>query len=137
MDVNAQLPEQISFNGNSPQKNCAETPPDWRAVLAKALSESKEGTKAAVAKVLDVSRPYVSRVMSEGKSRYEPPPEFIAKVLDRFYMVAACPHNGLPQPASECRSIAMASAPTHHPHRMALWKSCQRCPHKPAIKEKP
>lgn len=106
---------------------------NWRAVLAKAVSEHPKG-KAGVAVQLGMSRTYVSRVLSTGTSAYEPPSHFITKVIDRLYMVGLCPHTQQPQPFSECRAVSLMAPPTHNPQRMALWKSCQRCPNKP-VKE--
>lgn len=131
--INAQLPERVSFNENSPQEYFAKTEPDWRAILEKAVAEHPKG-KAGVSVRLGVSRPYVSRILSSGASAYEAPGSFITKVIERLYMVAECPHTTQPQPFSECRAIAISPPPTHNPLRMALWKSCQRCPHKP-VKE--
>lgn len=107
--------------------------PDWRAILEKAVADHQKG-KAGVSAQLGVSRSYVSRVLSNGASAYTAPDSFITKVIDRLYMVAQCPHHGMPQPFSECRAVALSPAPTHNPLRMALWKSCQRCPNQP-VKE--
>lgn len=132
--INAQLPERVSYNENLASESFVKAP-DFREVIAEAIKTlGAKGSKAAVARRLGVSRAYVSRVMSEGVSRYEPPQKFITKVYDRLYMVTTCPHTGQPQPFSECRALALAPAPTHNPMRMAIWKSCQRCPNKP-IKE--
>lgn len=128
--ISAQPSVPVSFNRNTGGECFALAGPNWRDVLAKAVAEHPKG-KAGVAVRLGVSRSYVSRVMSEGSSAYAAPDGFIRKVINRLYVVALCPHTGEPQPISECRAIANAPAPTHNPNRMALWKSCQRCPNKP------
>lgn len=132
-----QLPERISFNGNFPGQSFVKAAPDWRTVLAKAVADNPKG-KAGVAIQLGVCRSYVARVLSGATNQWalkSVPRQFIDRVIDRLYMVTACPHTGKPQPVSECRAIALTPAPTHHPMRMAVWKSCQRCPSKPITKE--
>lgn len=131
--INAQLPERVSFNGEALAESFVNVAPDWRSILELAVSEHPKG-KAGVSVRLGVSRSYVSRVMSSGTSAYEAPPSFITKVIERLYMVTECPHTLQPQPFSECRAVSLSPAPTHNPSRMALWKSCQRCPNKP-VKE--
>lgn len=128
--INTQLPAPISFNGEAPTESFVNATPDWRAILEQAVSEHPKG-KAGVSVRLGVSRSYVSRVLSSGTSAYEAPPSFITKVIERLYMVAECPHTSQPQPFSECRAVSLSPPPTHNPSRMALWKSCQRCPNKP------
>ncbi len=131
--MSAQLATPVSFNGEFTAGSFVNAEPDWRAILEKAVSDHPKG-KAGVSVRLGVSRSYVSRVLSHGASAYEAPDSFITKVIERLYMVTECPHTLQPQPFSECRAISLAPAPTHNPLRMALWKSCQRCPNKP-VKE--
>lgn len=98
-------------------------------LLAEAVETAGKGGKAAVALRLGVSRPYVSRVMNRD---IDPAPEsFIARVIDRLYVVAECPATERPQPRSECKRIARGPAPTHNPLSMRIWRHCQRCAHKP------
>lgn len=105
------------------------TSPTWRQVLEMACLRHPGGKKA-VAAMLGISRPYVARMLSDGKSRYDPPSELKDRVMHVFYAVT-CPQTGGPRPVSQCREIALSPAPTHHPSRMAVWKTCQSCPHKP------
>lgn len=104
---------------------------DWRALLAReVVAAGKEG-KARVAIRLGVSRAYVSRVMSTGKSAFaEVPPSFIERVISRFHTVR-CPARGDHEmPYADCAK-ANGPAPTHNPLSMHLWRECQRCPNKP------
>lgn len=102
--------------------------PTWRRLLDEALAEL--GSKQLVANRLGVSRPYVSRVMTG--SIKSPPQSFIDRVTSRFEVVD-CPHSCQQQPRGDCR-VALESAPTHNPFRLALWQACQTCPHKPMPK---
>ena len=98
-------------------------------LLIGAVADAGKGGKRAVATRLGVSRPYVSRVMN---GDIDPMPErFITRVIDRLHVVAECPATLQPQPRSDCKRIALAAAPTHNPLSMRIWRSCQRCPHKP------
>lgn len=108
---------------------------DWLALLQEAVAFEKTkgaGEITRVATRLGVSRPYVSRVLH---GDFDPvPKQFVARVIDRLYVVARCPATTLPQPRTECRSIALGPAPTHNPLAMRIWKCCQTCPERPAEK---
>ena len=103
--------------------------PDWRAILAREVSLHPR-KKAGVADRLGVSRCYVSRAMSTGKSAFaDVPRDFISRVLDLESDVD-CPAVGARVPRAECRK-ANQPAPTHNPLAMRIWRECQRCPIKP------
>lgn len=103
--------------------------PDWRVILDAAVAAAGRGGISRVAVKLGVSRPYVSQVLNGLRSNV--PPAFIARVIERLYVVAECPATFMPQPRSECRRLARGVAPTHNPLAMRIWKCCQACPHKP------
>lgn len=103
---------------------------DWRTLLINEVARDPRG-KQGVSERLDVSRAYVSRVLSEGKSSIAAVPQkFILRVLDRFHVVDDCPATHQPQPRAYCHK-ANHAAPTHNPLAMRIWRCCQTCPHKP------
>lgn len=105
---------------------------DWRALLIAAVSAEDARRRGGITRVaarLGVSRPYVSQIING--LRPQVPEQFIARVIDRLYVVDECPATGHPQPRSECRRIGMGPAPTHNPLAMRIWKHCQACPHHP------
>lgn len=103
---------------------------DWRALLLAEVARDPR-KKAGVAVRLNVSRAYVSRVLSEGRSALGAVPQkFINRVIDRFHVVDHCPATQAPQPRAECLK-ANGPAPTHNPLAMRVWRCCQTCPHKP------
>lgn len=104
---------------------------DWRALLETEIAAHRRG-KAGVADRLGVSRAYVSRVLSPGKSGLaKVPKSFVDRVIDRLHVVAECPVTCQPRPRSECRQIGNGPAPTHNPLSMRTWRACQQCAHKP------
>ncbi len=55
---------------------------------------------------------------------------FAARVQEKLGQVA-CPHTGSTLPLADCHSLALAAAPTHNPLRLAHWRACRNCPHRP------
>jgi hypothetical protein len=109
---------------------------DWRGLLEAAVAAHPKG-KAGVALRLGVSRAYVSRALSEGKSGFaQVPKTFVDRVLDRLYVVPECPAISQPRPRADCQQIGNGPAPTHNPVSMRVWRACQQCPHKPEGKSK-
>jgi hypothetical protein len=103
--------------------------PDWRAILVREVDLDPRG-KAGVAQRLGVSRAYVSRALSGGKSAYAAVPrKFISRVWD-IESDVHCPMHGSKIPRAECRK-AIAPAPIHNPLAMHVWRGCQRCALKP------
>lgn len=130
--INAQLSEQVSFNGNLPAENFVQADPDWRALLEKAVSNHPKG-KAGVALRLKVCRSYVSRVLSAADGKWalkHVPDKFIARVLQCFHVVQ-CPAQGIDVSYDAC-ARANGPVPTHNPMAVSLWRKCQTCPNKPA-----
>ena len=106
--------------------------PLWLQLLEQAVENAGPRGKQAVAIRLGVSRSYVSRAMSDGSSGLEKPSgKFIARVIDRLYVVDECPATNLPQPRAECRRLALCPPPTHNPLAMRIWKICHTCQHRP------
>lgn len=109
--------------------------PGWREALAAALQEAG-GNKQAVADRLNVSRSYVSRVLSDGDSAYASVPEAFKRRVIAILSRVHCPARGGEEvPRAEC-AAGNAPAPTHNPLRMQIWRRCQTCPHRPAVEEK-
>jgi hypothetical protein len=99
--------------------------PRWRELLEAEIGRS--GSKAAVARQLEVSRPYISRVVSGSLTPV--PKKFVARVLRQLDTVE-CPADGRAIPRAGC-DLALKPAPTHNPFAMRRWGVCQQCPHKP------
>ncbi len=111
-----------------------EKPPErWRVLLEQAITCAGKGGQLAVAQALGVSRTYVSRVMSTGKSGLKEVSErFIARVIACYEkpVYIDCPATQRSQLQSECDK-ANQPAPTHHPIAVQIWRKCQICPKKP------
>jgi hypothetical protein len=103
---------------------------DWRTILDREISLDPR-RKAGVALRMGVSRSYLSRATSTGKSAY--PKGVSEKFKRRVYDLESdvdCPAQFFRVPRAECRK-ALGPAPTHNPNAMAIWRECQRCPLKP------
>ena len=97
----------------------------WFAVLCDEVARS---SRTVVAKQLNVSVPTISLIMN---GKYGGKPDAIRqKVLLRFTQVR-CPHTQQTVILLDCQTIAFGQAPTHNPVKMAHWRACQSCPHKP------
>lgn len=111
-----------------------ETPPeDWRTLLEQAILDAKKGGRTTVSETLGVSRSYVSRVMSTGKSGLNSvSPRFIDRVIHCYSRQTRvdCPATQQRQARSECAK-ANQPAPTHNPIAVQIWRQCQVCPNKP------
>lgn len=108
----------------------ADEVPGWREALAAAV-EAAGGNKQAVANRLNVSRAYVSRVLSTGDSAYETVPLPFQRRVIAILSAVCCPARGGEEvPRTEC-AAANAPAPTHNPLRMQVWRKCQTCPQRP------
>ena len=101
---------------------------DWRDILRREVAADPRG-KAGVAERLGVSRSYVSRVLSDGKSHIPPSRRFLAK-LEAEYGQVDCPYLQRPVARSTCHR-ALGPAPTHNPALIIQWRACQKCPLKP------
>ncbi len=100
----------------------------WHDILAREVVKNPRG-KAGVAIILGVTRGYVSRVMSSGRSAYAAvPTKFIARVLNLESEID-CPAGG--RVARAVCGRANGPAPMHNPMSMILWGECQSCPLKP------
>lgn len=104
--------------------------PCWRALFDEALAEL--GTVRLAARLGYSNHTLVSRI---SRGHIEASEAFQARVIDRLFVVAECPATQQPQPRSECARIASGPAPTQNPLSMRVWKTCQSCPHNPAVKE--
>jgi hypothetical protein len=108
--------------------------PDWRAILTREVQLNPRG-KAGVAELLNISRPYLARALSNGKSAYRVEPVTLARaVIERFGQIV-CPASNEARVRDLCVA-ALAPAPTHNPSRMQVWRVCQACQWKPK-KESP
>lgn len=92
-------------------------------------SEVGRSSIAATAKLLGYSRPSISLVLA---GRYPGDTGRIAKAVLAKLDTQTCPHLGGQISSGQCREIALAAAPTHHPMKLGHWRACQRCPNRPA-----
>jgi len=103
--------------------------PLWRDIIEREIAADPRG-KAGVADRLGVSRCYVSRVLTAGKSGYQAVPrKFVLRVLDLDAEID-CPAADAKRPRAECHK-ANDPMPTWNPIAVGLWRACQTCPHKP------
>lgn len=107
--------------------------PAWRAALDAAIEADPRGM-TGVALRLEVSRPYVSRVMTGHIPEAEVSPRFVRRVEDKLMQVD-CPHLGTPLARSRCAEYAGRSYEQISAHQVAHWRACRRCPHNPAQRE--
>ncbi|TVO57563.1 XRE family transcriptional regulator [Denitromonas halophila] len=102
--------------------------PDWRALFDAAVE--KDGAVRVAARLGYNNHTLVSRIANghvPGSGKFQ------QRVIDRYFVVAECPATEREQPRSECRRLSRGAAPTHNPLSMRIWKTCQRCPHKPEV----
>jgi hypothetical protein len=107
--------------------------PAWRAALVAAIEADPRGM-TGVALRLEVSRPYVSRVMTGHIPEAAVSPRFVRRVEDKLMQVD-CPHLGAPLARSSCAGYAGRSYAQISAHEVAHWRACRRCPHNPAHRE--
>lgn len=99
--------------------------PRWLSLLR---AEAERTSMRAVAGRLGYSAATVSLVLA---GKYPGKPDRIAKAALALLDVVECPHARQTMTQAECRSIALGSAPTHHPMKLGHWRACQRCPNRP------
>lgn len=99
--------------------------PRWLTLLR---AEAKRSSMRAVAGRLGYSAATVSLVLA---GKYAGKTDRVAKAALALLDVVECPHARQTLPLAECRSIALGSAPTHHPMKLGHWRACQRCPSRP------
>lgn len=107
--------------------------PAWRAALDAAIEADPRGM-TGVALQLEVSRPYVSRVVTGHIPEAEVSPRFVRRVEDKFMQVD-CPHLGTPLVRSRCAAYAARRYEQINADQVAHWRACRRCPHNPAQRE--
>lgn len=80
---------------------------------------------AGVAELLDVSRPLLSRVLTD-KNPVPLSTKLGIAVISKLGSVH-CPWKGQYIPQSTCLDLQNQKAPTHNPAAMNFFKNCQRC----------
>lgn len=104
--------------------------PRWLVLLRLAVQTS---TIAKVARGLGYSRTAISLVLAgkyPGKTN-----RIEASVLAHLEQQIVCPYLGVIIGADVCHQHINAPAPTHNPLKLAHWRSCQQCPHRPGGKD--
>jgi DNA-binding transcriptional regulator YdaS (Cro superfamily) len=106
---------------------------DWRALLEQAV---KASNRAAVARVLGVSRAAVSTLLS---GRYQgQTTRMAARVIAAFGDGSVhCPHLDAPLRVPECRAWFTREQPTSQAAAMKHWLACRTCPIGQALHKKP
>lgn len=99
--------------------------PRWLSLLR---AEAGRTSMRSVAGRLGYSRTSISLVLA---GKYPGNPDRIAKAALALLDVVECAHIRQTIPQTECRSIALGAAPTHHPMKLGHWRACQRCPNRP------
>lgn len=102
---------------------------EWRLILAREVERHPRG-KAGVAELLKVSRSYISRALSDGKSAFKARPMRLIRRIYDLETGVDCPATGRRVPRAEC-ARGLKPAPTHNPLAMRIWRACQTCPLKP------
>lgn len=97
--------------------------PAWRDALESAIATDPRGA-AGVAVRLDVSRPYVSRVMNF--SMWPAPAPFVQRV-HAVLMQVSCPHLGTAISPAACRTYARRNFADISAFEVDHWRACQRC----------
>lgn len=64
-------------------------------------------------------------------------PDGVEAALIRAFDVHHCPHTNEPVSGDVCQRKALAPKPFGGSERLAWWKTCQSCPHKPEPKPEP
>jgi hypothetical protein len=102
----------------------------WLSRLAADCAANPRG-KAGMAAAMGISRPYIARALSTGKSALLPSQmESLRARYLTFVGELRCPSTGEVVERAVCLA-GHASAPTHNPSRMMIWKTCQRCSLRP------
>lgn len=97
-------------------------------VLALAIAAvAAAGSIAKAADQMGRSRPLLSRYLNDDLDGVEMIEERIVKYFDR----RQCPHTDAEVAPDVCRRKALAPEPFGGNARLAHWKTCQSCPHKP------
>lgn len=99
--------------------------PAWRKALDEAILADPRG-RTGVAEKLEISRPYVSRVLTGSIAK--PSKKFAARVA-AVYLQVLCPHLGHHIPPATCRQFAQRTYSAISPQDVPHWRACRRCPH--------
>ncbi len=95
---------------------------DWKPLFDHAIQE--HGAVKVAAALGYRNHTLVSRI---AKEHVPASPKFQQRIIATYHTVI-CPHTGKSQ--AQCR-VLLGEAPTHNPGRLAQWRACQRCIHKP------
>ncbi|WP_410499675.1 XRE family transcriptional regulator [Chitinibacter sp. S2-10] len=102
--------------------------PHWLQLLRTATVASNI---AAVATKLGYSRTSISLVLA---NKYPGSTAHIEKAVLQRLDTVRCPYVGQNINRQACQETGNGAAPTHNPLKMAYWRACQRCTHKPEVK---
>lgn len=101
------------------------TNPHWLALLRRAAAASSIGQ---LAKRMGYSRTTLSLVLA---GKYPGDTRHVARKALALLDSCHCPWLQQDIRQADCRTIALAQAPTHHPGKLAHWRACQHCPQRP------
>ena len=97
----------------------------WLTLLR---AEAARTSMTKTAALLGYSTASISLVLS---GKYPGQTGRIASRVLAMLDTQTCPHLGEQISSGQCRDIALATAPTHHPLKLGHWRACQRCPSRP------
>ena len=105
--------------------------PRWWVALHAAVAADPSG-RAGVAVRLDISRPYISRVMTGHIPLAEVSQRFITRVMT-VLMQVDCPHLRRSLPPAQCRDYAARTYQQVDQFEVAHWRACRSCSNNPAV----
>lgn len=98
---------------------------NWISILEKAVDRT---SPREVAEKLGYSRTTLSLVLN---GKYQGKTDKVAiRVIEVFGKVE-CPFEQRVITPADCKTHALAKAPTHNPAKMEHWRACLRCPMRP------
>jgi len=104
-----------------------------RSIAAAAADHDQRGWAGVAERIRAAGFTLISRTSLYGFAvgKYKADPTHIAiKVLSALDGWT-CPYTQEHITPQDCRTIALAPAPTHNPARMTHWRACLHCPGRP------
>lgn len=103
---------------------------DWFEGLRR---EVKASTQAAVAERMGIARPTLT-ILLRGLGEYgagRAKTDRIERLYRQTFERITCPATCKQVDIEHCRDTALVPAPMHNPHKLNLWKACQKCQFRP------
>ncbi|BAS32810.1 MULTISPECIES: MarR family transcriptional regulator [Ralstonia solanacearum species complex] len=103
---------------------------DWFAGLSREVTAS---TQAAVAERMGIARSTLT-ILLRGLGEYgagRAKTDRIERIYRQTFERITCPATCKQVDIEHCRDTALGPVPMHNPHKLNLWKACQKCPFRP------